>query len=290
MTLRIAICQFPVDEDVQRNAGFIMRKMTKAARQGAEIVHFSECALGGYAGHNFDDFRNYDWKLVEQYMQEIMDLARRLRLWVIVGSNHRLTGGHKPHNCLYLISERGKIADRYDKMFCMGAEGKLDLRHYTPGSRFVVFSLRRVKCGLLICHDWRYPELYRQYWKRGVKIIFQSWYDGDLPQGTFKQSGQAHGRVIRATVQGHAACNGLWICGSNTSRPQSCFGSFVVQPDGIIARKAPRNRPHVLIHEIDTGRRFDDPGRFWRERAMTGVFHSGTIVNDPRSEDRKCLH
>lgn len=287
--LRIALCQFPVGRDVTRNAAYIEEQLREAAGHNAHIALFPECALGGYAGFDFPGFHGYDWETTEHHTRRVMTLARELGLWVVLGSNHRLGNGHKPHNCLYLISDRGLIVDRYDKMFCMGAEGELDLAHYTPGTGRVSFALRGVTCGLLICHDWRYPEIYRRYTRDDIRVILQSWYDGALDEETYEVSGRDLGHVIRATVQGHAACNALWICGTNTSAPESCFGGFVVRPDGVIDAAAPRNEPFVLVYDIDPRRAFDDPTKPWRKRAMDGVLHSGTPVSDPRSDDRTCL-
>ena len=63
--------------------------------------------------------------------------------------------------------------DRYDKMFCAGDRSgrTVDLAHYSPGSHFSVFAIRGVRCGALICHDYRYPELYREYKRKGVQLM-----------------------------------------------------------------------------------------------------------------------
>jgi predicted amidohydrolase len=88
-----------------------------------------------------------------------------LGLRVVLVSAHPLTGRRKPHNSLYIIDDRGQIVDRYDKMFCSGdpSEKTGDLAHYTPGDHFSDFSIKGVRCGPLICHDYRYPGLYREY-------------------------------------------------------------------------------------------------------------------------------
>ena len=52
--LSIATCQFPVEADISSNKSYVLRQMRKAARMGARVVHFSECALSGYAGVEFD--------------------------------------------------------------------------------------------------------------------------------------------------------------------------------------------------------------------------------------------
>ena len=84
---------------------------------------FPRPCLGGYVGVDLPSFDRYDWDLLRQCTEAVADLSRKLKLWVILGSNHRLTGKHKPHNSLYVINDRGSVVDRYDKMFCTGKVG-----------------------------------------------------------------------------------------------------------------------------------------------------------------------
>ena len=52
--LRVASCQFPVTEDIERNAEYIGRYMQKAVASGAHLLHTSEACLSGNAGADFD--------------------------------------------------------------------------------------------------------------------------------------------------------------------------------------------------------------------------------------------
>jgi predicted amidohydrolase len=290
MKLRIAACQFPVSADIERNKRYIVGQLETAARAGAHVAHFSECALGGYAGYDFESFRGYDWRRLRAATEEIIERAREAGLWVVLGSNHRLTGRHRPHNSLYVISPERGIVERYDKLFCMGRPAELDLAHYTAGSRFVVVKIHGVSCGFLICHDWRYPEVYREYERRGVELICQSWYDGNISEEELARGGGVcvNASVLPATVQGHAACNHLWISAANTSKRLSAMGAMLVRPDGLIVGKAPRNRAHVLLGTVDTALELEDLSAPWRRRAASGVLHSGETVSDPRSDDHTC--
>jgi predicted amidohydrolase len=286
--LCIATCQFPVSDDIRNNQRYILRQMKLAKEKSAEVVHFPECALGGYAGEDFKSFKGYDWEYLRHATQTVIDLSRQLKLWTILGSNHRLSGSHKPHNSIYIINPRRGIVNRYDKLFCMGTKSTLDLKHYSPGSRFVVINIKNIRCGFLICHDWRFPELYREYKRQGVKLIFQSWYDGNLSNRQMKRDGTVLSNVLPATIQGHAVCNYLWISSSNTSKPISRFGAMMVRPDGAIVRRLPRNRPGVLISTVDTTQKFVDPAKLLRKNALQGKLHSGTLVQDPRSSNLTC--
>lgn len=120
MKLFIATCRFPVDHDMRRNFRWIDHQMRVAKRRGAHVAHFSECCLSGYAGVEFKSFRNFNWPLLEDCTRRVLHLARELGLWVVLGSSHRLTPPHKPHNSLHVIDDRGRLLDRYDKRFCTG--------------------------------------------------------------------------------------------------------------------------------------------------------------------------
>jgi len=88
--LKIATCQFAVGDSIKRNSQQICAQMQKAKKAGAGITHFPECALAGYIGFDFPNFDNFDWDLLETETSRITALARKLKLWVVLGSVHRL--------------------------------------------------------------------------------------------------------------------------------------------------------------------------------------------------------
>jgi len=288
--LTIATCQFGVTSDIGRNLAFVERQMKAAKRRGSQVAHFSETCLSGYAGVEFKSFRNFDWELLTESTRRIMALAKQLGLWVILGSSHRLTGRHKPHNCLYIIDDHGRLADRYDKMFCTGDPSQKagDLKHYSSGSHFCVFSIGGIRCGTLICHDFRYDELYREYKKQGVQLLFHSYHNAHGSAAKLRKY-NIWGTIVPATMQAYAANNHMWISASNSSEPASCWPSFFVRADGMVTGKLLNNRSGVLITKIDTTAKLYDASKHWRRRAMRGVYHSGTAVRDVRSRCRKSL-
>jgi predicted amidohydrolase len=285
MKLVIATCQFPIDKDIRQNFGYVTRQMRQAHERGAQVAHFPESALSGYPGSEFESFDGFDWALLVESTRQIMELARALRLWVIVGSSHRLSGRHKPHNSLHVIDDHGRLVERYDKLYCTGG----DLKHFSPGNHFATFSIRGVKCGLLICHDFRYPELYREYKRRGVQVMFHSHHNGHIKKSKLRRTGNIWGVIVPPSMQAHAANNYLWISVNNTSAPESCWPGFFVRPDGRITGRLARNRAGVLLSTVDTRAKLYDASIACRDRAMKGNFHSGSLVRDRRSEQRTAL-
>jgi predicted amidohydrolase len=303
--LTVATCQFPVDARIDSNCRYVIRQLRSAKEQGAHIAHFPEASLSGYAGSDFPDHRGFDWELLESCTLRVIELAAELRIWVVLGSAHRLTGEHKPHNSLYVIDDTGSIVDRYDKRFCSGdPDGRTgDLAHYTPGDHPVVFTVRGVRCGALICYDYRFPELYREYGREEVQLVLHSFHAAHMTPGKVAAIRDAIGEdvlhlntadtypgiTMPATMTGHAAANHMWISCPNSSAAESCWGAFFVRADGVTTGRLPRNRAGVLISTVDTDAPLYDSTAHWRARAMDGVLNSGTPVRDSRSADRTGL-
>lgn len=273
--LQLATCQFPVSGDVEANGEWIRRQMREARQQGADLVHFSECALSGYAGNDFRSAAEFDWERLRKETESILALAKELQVWVVLGSSHRLSGDHKPHNSLYVINPQGQIIDRYDKRFCTQS----DLRHYAPGDHFVVFDVNGVKCGLLICYDVRFPELYRQYAKLGVQLMLHSFYNAKA------KSESIHPKIMPPTAQAYAGANFMFVSINNSSAPRSWQSRFIT-PDGLVATELPLDEPGVMVNLVDTGRRYYDASGPFRLDCINGKLNSGDTVDDPRSLDR----
>ena len=282
--LILATCQFPVNKKCEQNLLYATRQIKLAKAKGAHLVHFSESCLSGYLGAEIKSRRHVNWDLVTSCMREVMALAKKHCVWIVIGCNHRLSNKHKPHNSLYVIDDQGRIVNRYDKMFCCGRNANEDdLRHYSPGESFVTFKVRNVKCGLLICHDFRYPELFRRYKRLGVELMLVSFHNAGMNIAQYDK----YIVYVTATLQSAAASNYFTISANNSSTKYA-WPSFVVNAEGLIVTKTRPHRPAVLINIIDTKEKLYD-GSPCRDRCMKGILHSGTLVRDPRSRNRKSL-
>ncbi|HYX83913.1 MAG TPA: hypothetical protein VE777_02990 [Gaiellales bacterium] len=142
----------------------------------------------------------------------------------------------------------------------------------------------------------------RAYKRRGVDLVVHSFHAGHASAAELRaaleavdQPADADGRstipgvTMPATAVAAASSSHLWISCSNTSARQSCFASFVVRPDGLTAGRLHMNRPGVLVTAVDPERELYDSTAAWRERAMRGILHSGTLVRDERSRARTRL-
>jgi predicted amidohydrolase len=276
--LRVASCQFPISSNISENYDWIRKQVIEAKLKKADVVHFPECALSGYPGTDMNTLDSLDWNKLLSATDSLMSLAKELKIWIIIGSIHRLSGNNKPHNSLYVINSDGKIVDRYDKRFCTTG----DLKYFSPGDHFVTFDINGVKCGLLICYDVRFPELYRHYKTLGVDMLFQSFNNAR------EEPGNIHPVIIPLTAQAMAASNYFYMSLTNSSAKES-WPCYFVTPDGLAQNKLTDNVPGILISDVDLSKNYYDPSRPFRQDAINGKLNSGQTVNDPKSADRKGL-
>ena len=289
--ITIASCQFSVESDLAHNLQAILAQLDEAADRGARVVHFSETALSGYAGVDIPSTGSIDWNQLRAATEQVCQRAAEHNVWVLLGSTHPLGDGAGPHNSVYVINDQGRIVERYDKRFCTGTldpEPNLDLEHYSPGNHSTVFDVDGYRCGLLICYDYRFPELYRDLGRQGVELLFQSFHNARREQADH-DAYNIWQQIVPATMMCRAATNHFWISATNSMARCSSWPSFIVAPDGSLVDQLPEHTDAVLISRVDQDQEYWDASAPWRDRSVNGQLHSGTAVDHPRSTDRTCL-
>ncbi|MFI7511741.1 carbon-nitrogen hydrolase family protein [Micromonospora aurantiaca] len=275
-TLTIAAAQPLVTCDAARNGAAVRTLMHRAHHQGAQLVQFPEGALSGYAGQAKDHFAGWhvDWSTLRRELDQTAALAGELGLWVILGSNHRLSGAHRPHNSLYVISDQGHIVDRYDKRYLSHTE---ITTFYTPGFTPTVLDIAGFKLGLALCIEINFPELFLDYLQQGVDCVLFSTFSEDP--------------TFAVIAQGHAATMSQWVSVSVPAQCSNAMPAGVIGPHGAwLTRCTSDGTPDLACATLDR----DTPelrialhaARPWRATARDGAIYRQRRVDDPRSHDR----
>jgi predicted amidohydrolase len=273
-SLRIAIAQPTITSDARENGRKIRQLMREAAAEAARLVQFPEGLLSGYAKEQIQDWNDMDWAAVREEFGQITALAAELGLWVLLGSAHPLTPPNRPHNSLYVISDKGQVIDRYDKRFCSNTE---ITRFYSPGFKPVVFDIDGFRFGCVICIEINFPELFSEYERLGVDCLLLSAYPVD---STFETKARAH-----------ASINAYWLAMSLPSQTAHLVSSGLIGPDGGYLVQV-SDGAEMVIGELDR----EAPelasalnlARPWRASARGGEIYTSRRVEDPRSADRTC--
>ncbi|MEV0906221.1 carbon-nitrogen hydrolase family protein [Streptomyces hokutonensis] len=269
-SLRIATAQVMISDDARRNGPVIRRLMREAAEAGARLILFPEGCLSGYAKEQIRDWDQVDWPAVEEELRQVAALAAELRLWVVLGSAHRLTPPHRPHNSLYVIADDGQVVDRYDKRFCSNTE---ILGYYTPGFAPTTFTVDGYRFGCAICIEINFPELFVEYERLGVDCLLLSAYPVDS--------------VFEVKARAHAAINNYWLAMATPAQTSALLNSELISPDGTVLARADATT-ELVIGELDRDApEFDialNKARPWRAGARQGDIYRSRRVSDPRSD------
>jgi len=180
------------------------------------------------------------------------ELARKLGIYVHVGSLAIKAGHERAANRAFLIDPKGEIAARYDKIHMFdvdlaGGESYRESRTYRAGELAVLSDLPWGRLGVTICYDLRFPALYRALAEAGATMLA-------IPSAFTKQTGEAHWHVLN---RARAIENGCFVFaaaqGGKHENGRETFGhSLIVDPWGRILAEG-GTEPGVVMAEIDIG-------------------------------------
>jgi len=263
----VAAIQSPVTRDPRSNGEAVRALMRSAHQAGARLAHFPEDAMSTYPLREEET----GWDALLDELEKTAVLARELGLWTVVGASHRLTPPNRPHNSLYVISDKGEVAGRYDKRLCSFNEIR---NYFTPGFDPLVFEVDGFRFGCAICIEINFPELFLEYGRLGVDCVLFSAHSKDPMFG--------------AMAQGHAAANNYWLSVSIPAQFAEALPSGVIGPDGRwMTQCANEPRPDLVVVKLDrSAAEFDIPlnkARPWRRVARDGAIYAEKRVDDPRS-------
>lgn len=178
------------------------------------------------------------------------ELARRLGLWLNIGSLALKGAAEKLVNRSLLFSPRGGIVARYDKihLFDVDLPDGQSLREshaYEAGCRMCVSKLPWAKVGMTICYDVRFPALYSKLARSGAEVV-------TVPSAFTVPTGRAHWHVLMRARAIETGCFVLAAAqGGRHESGRETFGhSLAVSPWGEVLAEA-GSEPGVFTVEID---------------------------------------
>ena len=162
MTFRVAVLQMrSVNREYERNIKTIIKYMSDAKQNGADILLLPECFITGY-----DLTIDHASAITENDLAPLCENAKELNIGLVAAD---LTQGKSnPQNSAFVISKDGKILMKYAKVHtCDFADEKV----LESGTEFKVCDFDGVKIGIMICYDREYPESARVLMLKGAEII-----------------------------------------------------------------------------------------------------------------------
>jgi predicted amidohydrolase len=235
--------------DPQTNLNAVLAAIEEAKRAGADYAQTPEMT------NIFEGKRNRLLAGIvaddnDPTLATLREVARKLSIYLHVGSLAIKVSPEKAVNRSFLIDRRGDVVARYDKIHMFdvdlaGGESYRESNTYRAGELAVVADLPWGRLGLTICYDLRFPALYRALAEAGASFIA-------IPSAFTRQTGEAHWHVlIRARAIENACFVFAAAQGGKHENGRETFGhSLIVDPWGRILAEG-GTEPGLLFAEID---------------------------------------
>ncbi|MDD1689516.1 MAG: carbon-nitrogen hydrolase family protein [Methanoregula sp.] len=209
--------------------------VSHAAASGAALVSFPEQFATGWDPHSGSPAEDCDGTVVSI----LRELAKENHIGIL--GSFREKNDPLPKNTAIAIGGDGRVLAKYAKVHLFSPGGEHD--GFSPGSELGIFALGPLTCGIAICYDLRFPELFRLYAEKGVQVVFvpAAW-----PARRMK-----HWELF---VTARACENQMYVVGINTSgvTPVDTYtgGSMTVDPSGTVICRA-NEAEQLLFCDLD---------------------------------------
>jgi N-carbamoylputrescine amidase len=161
-------------------------------------------------------------------------------------------------NTAIVVAPDGSLVARTRKLHLPVTAGYHEDRYFQPGDTgFPVIDLVDARFGFPTCWDQWFPEVARSYALLGAEVIVYPTAIGSEPDHPEFDTEPLWEQVIRA----NGITNGTFMVVANrtgTEEPITFYGSsFISDPYGRVLVQAPRDRPAVLVADLDLDQRRD---------------------------------
>jgi N-carbamoylputrescine amidase len=246
-------------DDARVNQSVAEEGIREAAKRGANVVCLPELYRSLYFCQS-EDHSNFE--LAEPIpgpsTKALGALAKKLKV-VIVGSLFERRAAGVYHNTAVVIDADGRHTGTYRKMHIPDDPLYYEKFYFTPGDLgFQAFDTKHGRIGTLVCWDQWYPEAARLTALRGPSVLFYPTAIGWHPSEK-KQWGEQQTSAWQTIQRSHAIANGIYVGAVNRVGHEGAKdggieffgGSFIADPYGRIIVEASRNKPEVLVAEVD---------------------------------------
>lgn len=223
----------------EKNTLNIIHQLETAARKGARLIVFPECAITGYSFASRQQALSVATPLDSPHIQAIQEACTRLNVFAVVGTAEK--NGETLYNTAVLLGPSG-LVDRYRKTHLpwMGLD-----RFTTAGTEpYRVVDLGGLRLGILICYDGSFPETCRALTVLGADLVVlpTNWPEGAIC-------------VVKLLVAARALENHIFHAVCNRVGEEGGFHflgrSRIANPGGEYIAISEDDQPDILIASID---------------------------------------
>jgi len=233
----VKIAAIQLSTENVNNVSKIIELTHAAAKRGAKLVAFPECALGGYIFNSFENAYQSAVPIPSPVIDKLCQVAKEDKVYIASGIAER-SSYPAIYNSAVLLGPDASIVGVYRKNNIFTA----DKLWFKPGDgSCAVFSTDIGNISMFICADGRVPENARKAALGGADILLNLSNWGTLHQYLYY-------------VPTRAIENRVWIVAANKigdDPPYSYYGhSFIVDPDGNFIVEGGEDKDDIICADI----------------------------------------
>ena len=189
--MKTAVVQMHVCDDKRANMARAAGFVKQAAGRGAEVVVLPEMFNCPYQTKNFPVYAE---KAGGACWTALAETARENAVYLIGGSMPEADDQGRVYNTSFVFGPDGGQIARHRKAHLFdidvpGGQRFKESETLSAGTEITTFDTRFGTMGLLICYDFRFPEMSRVMANRGAKVIF-------VPAAFNMTTGPAHWEIL----------------------------------------------------------------------------------------------
>lgn len=252
-TLKVALVQEQWHENPKEHQKKLSLGIQTAAQQGAKLVCLQELTLSPYFCTRSDvDFTPFMEDLHCGPTAQFVSQAAETHNICITASLFEKAG----FNTAVAYDNHGKLIAYTRKQHIPSGEKYHEDFYFKPGdSDYPIHDIAGHKFGLPTCYDQWFPELSRIYGLKGAEILVYPTAIGGEPTAPGFDSQPIWQKVMVA----QGIMSNTFIIAVNRIGCEddlTFYGSsFISTPTGVILAQAPRDKPAVLVAELDFNQR-----------------------------------
>jgi predicted amidohydrolase len=231
------------DESVRHNLEHCVDFVERCVETtGAELVVLPETATTGFTpGVTADELWDVISAVPGPVTEPIQEVARRLRVHVVLGTYERGPTRGVVYNAAALIDSAGEVVGVYRKTHPFCTELAERGGWVTPGDEAIVVETELGRIGLIICFDGDFPELVRIEAVLGAEIVCR-------PSALLRSAD-----IWELTNRARAYDNHVYVIGANATGTDPAgvhyFGnSMIVTPIAEVVARAASHESWVSAH------------------------------------------
>jgi N-carbamoylputrescine amidase len=261
--LRVGAVQEAWHPDPAEHAAALARGIRLAAEHGAQLICLQELTLSPYfaitpdAGSEASESLE-DGPTITFARAMAGDTGAFIHASLFEAAETAEPGRASGYNTAICIAPDGRLVARTRKLHIPRFDGYHEDAYFRPGDTgYPIHHIAGAKVALPTCWDQWFPELARTYGLLGAELIVYPTAIGSEPQAPEFDTQPIWQQVIIA----HGITSATFMLAINrigTEGPITFYGSsFISDPYGRLLAKAPRDRPAVLVADLDLDQRQD---------------------------------